>query len=55
MFWNLTALAFGAAALIFFIFAFSRVLKGRIGAAVVLGLMALFMSGAASAVAVYVD
>ena len=55
MFWTLTAFAFGVMALILFVFAFNRVLKGRIGAAVGFGILALFMSGAASAVAVYMD
>ena len=55
MFWTLTALAFGAAALILFVLAFARILKGRVGAAVVLGVLALVMSGVASAVAVYAD
>ena len=55
MFWTLTALAFGAAALILFIFAFNRVAKGRIGAAVVFGILALAMCSAAGAVAIYGD
>ena len=53
MFWTLTSLAFGAFALILFGFAFSRVLNGRIGAALVFGVLALIMCGATSAVAVY--
>jgi hypothetical protein len=55
MFWTLTWLAFAFAALILFIFAFNRVAKGHIGAAVVFGILALAMCSAAGAVAVYVD
>ena len=53
MFFTLTALAFAVAALILFVFAFRSVLAGRIGNAVVLGVLGLIMSGAAGAVAVY--
>jgi hypothetical protein len=55
MFWTLSAFAFAVAALVFFLLAFGRVLKGRIGAAVGLGILALVFSGVASALAVYVD
>ena len=53
MFWTLTTFAFAVAALILFGFAFNRVVKGRIGAAVVFGVLALIMCGVTSAVAVY--
>ena len=55
MFWNLTTLTFGAFALILFIFAFNRVAKGRMGAAIVFGVLGLAMASAAGSVAVYVD
>ena len=55
MFFNLTALAFGLVALILFLFAFKAVFAGRIGSAVVFGILALVMSGAAGSVAIYVD
>lgn len=46
---------FGLTALAMFVVAFNHVLKGRIGLAVVFGLMAVIMSGIAGALAVYVD
>jgi hypothetical protein len=46
---------FAATALAMFVVAFSHVAKGRIGMAVVFGVMGLAMSGVAGAVAVYVD
>ena len=49
MFFTLTALAFGVAALILFLFAVRAVFAGKIGNAVVFGLLALVMSGAAGA------
>jgi hypothetical protein len=52
MFFTLTALAFGVAALILFVFAFRAVFAGRIGAAVVFGLLGLVMAGAAGGTAV---
>jgi hypothetical protein len=52
MFFTLTALAFGVAALILFVFAFRAVAAGRIGSAVIFGVLALAMSGAAGATAV---
>jgi hypothetical protein len=52
MFFTLTALAFGVAALILFIFAFRAVFAGKIGSAVVFGLLALLMCGAAGGTAV---
>ena len=55
MFFDLTALAFGIVALILFVFAFSNVFKGKIGSAVIFGVLALIMSGAATSVAVFVD
>jgi len=55
MFFDLTALAFGIVALILFIFAFRNVFAGRIGSAVIFGVLALLMSGAASSVALFVD
>ena len=48
-------LLFGAAALAMFVVAFSNVAKGRIGSAVVFGLMGLIMSGIAGTLAVTVD
>jgi hypothetical protein len=55
MFWTLTWLAFGFAALLLFVFAFRNVAQGRIGGAVIFGILALVMCSAAGAVAVYVD
>jgi hypothetical protein len=52
MFFTLTALAFGVAALILFIFAFKAVFAGKIGSAVVFGLLALVMCGVAGATSV---
>jgi len=52
MFFTLTALAFGVAALILFIFAFRAVFAGRIGNAVIFGVLALLMAGAAGTTAV---
>jgi len=48
-------LVFGLTALAMFVVAFNHILKGRIGMAVVFGVMAVLMSGVAGAVAVYVD
>ena len=55
MFFDLTALAFGFVALILFIFAFSNLFKGKIGSAVIFGVLALLLSGAAGSVALFVD
>jgi hypothetical protein len=55
VFFTLTAFAFVAASLILFIFAFQALFRGRIGSAVLFGVMALIMSGVASAVGYYVD
>ena len=55
MFLDLTALAFGIVALILFIFAFNSVSKGKIGSAVIFGVLALIMSGAAGSVALFVE
>ena len=55
MFFTLTAFAFAAAALIMFIFAFRYLFRGRIGAAVLFGILAMIMSGVASAVGYYAD
>ena len=55
MFFTLTALAFAVAALIMFIFAFRALFGGKIGSAVLFGILALIMSGVASAVGFYVD
>ena len=52
MFFTLTALAFAAAALILFIFAFRAVAAGRIGSAVIFGVLALVMCGVAGSTAV---
>jgi hypothetical protein len=52
MFFTLTALAFALAALILFVFAFRAVAAGRIGSAVVFGVLALVMCSAAGGVAV---
>jgi hypothetical protein len=49
MFLTLTAFAFAVGALILFIFAFRAVFAGRIGSAVLFGLLGLIMSGAAGA------
>ena len=51
VFFTLTALAFGVFALILFGFAFKAVTDGRIGKAVLFGLLALFMLGATGATA----
>jgi hypothetical protein len=51
MFFTLTAFAFGVAALIFFFMAFRSVFAGRIGAAAIMGLLALVMCGVAGATA----
>ena len=55
VFFTLTAFAFVCAALILFIFAFKALFRGRIGSAVMFGILALIMSGVASAVGYYVD
>ena len=55
MFFNLIALVFALAALALFFTAFKHVAGGRIGSAVLFGVMALVMCGVAGAVAVYVD
>ena len=55
VFFTLTALAFATAALILFIFAFRALFRGRVGSAVLFGVLALIMSGVASAVGFYVD
>jgi hypothetical protein len=55
VFFTLTALAFACAALILFIFAFRALFGGKIGAAVVFGVLALIMSSVAGAVGFYVD
>jgi hypothetical protein len=55
VFFTLTAFAFVCAALILFIFAFQALFRGRIGSAVLFGILALVMSGVASAVGYYVD
>ena len=52
MVFTLTAFAFGVCALILFIFAFRAVFDGKIGAAVVFGVLALAMSGASGAMVV---
>ena len=52
MFFTLTAFAFAVGALILFIFAFKAVFAGKIGSAVVFGLLALVMCGAAGGTAV---
>ena len=52
MFFTLTALAFGVAALILFIFAFKAVFAGKIANAVIFGVLALAMCGASGATAV---
>jgi hypothetical protein len=46
---------FAVSALVMFVVAFNRIAKGRIGMAVVFGLMAIIMSGIAGALAVYGD
>ena len=55
VFFTLTAFAFAAAALILFIFAFRALFRGRIGSAVIFGVLALIMSGVASATGYYAD
>jgi len=55
VFFTLTAFAFAAAALILFIFAFRSLFRGRIGSAVIFGLLAMIMSGVASATGYYAD
>ena len=49
---TLSAFAFAVGALILFIFAFKAVFAGKIGNAVVFGILALVLSGAAGATAV---
>jgi hypothetical protein len=53
VFFTLTALAFGVFALILFGFAFRAVVDGRIGKAVLFGVLGLFMLSATGAVAVF--
>ena len=52
MFFTLTALAFAVGALILFVFAFRAVAAGRIGSAVIFGILALVLCGAAGGTAV---
>jgi hypothetical protein len=52
MFFTLSAFAFAVGALILFIFAFRAVFAGKIGNAVIFGLLGLVLSGAAGATAV---
>ena len=49
------AFMFGAAALVLFIAAFNHVMKGRIGSAVVFGLVAVVCSGIAGGLATALD
>ena len=51
MFFTITALIFAMGALALFVFAFRSVSAGRIGGAVIFGILALLMCGAASATA----